>query len=182
MSPSHIVLFGLFEFDVETGELWTRGHHVRLQEQAQQVLRMLVSRPGEVITREAFRSALWPDETFVDFEAGLNVVVNRIRHVLGDSAASPRFIETVPRRGYRFIAPVTAAPARVPVPEQRVESAAAIHPNDDRQSLRARARRRLGTGYMALLLTAALVCGGGPQQLSICRTWTDRIHCFERCP
>jgi DNA-binding winged helix-turn-helix (wHTH) protein len=105
-----IVVFGVFEFDLETGELQSRGHNVRLQEQPRQVLRMLVARPGELITREALKKGVWPDETFVDFEAGLNVVVNKLRHVLRDSAASPRFIETVPRRGDRFIAPTTPLP------------------------------------------------------------------------
>ena len=107
-----IVRFGVFEFEVETGDLWKAGHRIRLQEQPRQVLLMLLARPGELVTREEVRAALWPDDTFVDFDAGLNVVVNRIRHVLNDSASSPRYIETLPRRGYRFIAPVESVAPR----------------------------------------------------------------------
>jgi Tol biopolymer transport system component/DNA-binding winged helix-turn-helix (wHTH) protein len=130
-----IVAFGVFEFDLETGELQSRGHNVRLQEQPRQVLRMLVARPGELITREALKKGVWPDETFVDFEAGLNVVVNKLRHVLRDSAASPRFIETVPRRGYRFIAPLTALP---------IVDAAAEHPDSVANLQRASGGRFIG--------------------------------------
>ena len=109
---SRIVRFGVFEFAVETGDLWKAGHRIRLPEQPRQVLLMLVARPGELVTREEVRAALWPDDTFVDFDAGLNVVVNKIRHVLDDSASSPRYIETLPRRGYRFIAPVESVAPR----------------------------------------------------------------------
>ena len=109
---SRIVRFGVFEFAVETGDLWKAGHRIRLPEQPRQVLLMLVARPGELVTREEVRAALWPDDTFVDFDAGLNVVVNKIRHVLDDSASSPRYIETLPRRGYRFIASVESVAPR----------------------------------------------------------------------
>lgn len=109
-----VARFGVFEFDVDSGELWNGGHRLRLQEQPRQVLRMLLARPGEVVTRDALRAALWPDDTFVDFDAGLNVAVNKLRHALRDSAASPRFIETLPRRGYRFIAPVAPTSASTP--------------------------------------------------------------------
>ena len=109
---SRIVRFDVFEFEVETGDLWKAGHRIRLAEQPRQVLLMLVARPGELVTREEVRTALWSDDTFVDFDAGLNVVVNKIRHVLDDSASSPRYIETLPRRGYRFIAPVESVAPR----------------------------------------------------------------------
>ena len=122
--PSRLVRFGVFEFDVETGDLWNRGHRVRLQDQPRQVLAMLLARPGDVVSRQALRAALWPNDTFVDFDAGMNVIVNKLRQVLRDSASTPRFIETLPRRGYRFIAPVEPVPVasdvRVDVPE-RVE-------------------------------------------------------------
>jgi Tol biopolymer transport system component/DNA-binding winged helix-turn-helix (wHTH) protein len=129
-----IVAFGVFAFDLETGELQSRGHNVRLQEQPRQVLRMLVARPGELITREALKKGVWPDETFVDFEAGLNVVVNKLRHVLRDSAASPRFIETVPRRGYRFIAPLTAL-STVDAAAEHSDSAANLQPDRGDRSI-----------------------------------------------
>ena len=88
------------------GELRKKGLRIRLQEQPLQVLSVLLQHPGEVVTREQLRSELWPADTFVDFDNGLNTAINKLREALGDSSSSPRFIETVPRRGYRFIAPV----------------------------------------------------------------------------
>jgi TolB-like protein/DNA-binding winged helix-turn-helix (wHTH) protein/Tfp pilus assembly protein PilF len=99
--------FAVFEVDLRAGELRKRGVRVRLQEQPFQVLAMLLERPGEIVTREEIRSRLWTPETFVDFDHGVNKAINRIRDVLGDSATSPRFVETVARRGYRFLADVT---------------------------------------------------------------------------
>jgi TolB-like protein/DNA-binding winged helix-turn-helix (wHTH) protein/Tfp pilus assembly protein PilF len=110
--------FGVFELDLCAGELRKRGLQVRLQEQPFQVLAMLVEQPGEVITREQLRKRLWPADTFVDFDHGLNKAINKIRDALSDSAESPRFVETVARRGYRFLAEVKAAdPAPVGAPE-----------------------------------------------------------------
>jgi len=100
------VRFGLFELDTKAGELRKQGKRIRLQEQPFQVLVALVQRPGEVVSREEIRQRLWPDDTFVDFDHSLNTAVNKLRDVLGDSAGSPRFVETLARRGYRFIAPV----------------------------------------------------------------------------
>jgi TolB-like protein/DNA-binding winged helix-turn-helix (wHTH) protein/Tfp pilus assembly protein PilF len=100
--------FGAFDVDLRAGELRKQGLRVRLQEQPFQVLAMLLERPGEVVTREELRSRLWSADTFVDFDHGVNKAVNRIREALGDSATSPRFVETVSRRGYRFIADVAA--------------------------------------------------------------------------
>jgi TolB-like protein/DNA-binding winged helix-turn-helix (wHTH) protein/Tfp pilus assembly protein PilF len=105
--PPRLVRFGVFEFDAETGDLSKAGRRIRLQDQPRQVLNCLVRRPGELVTREDLRAVLWPGDTFVDFDTGLNVVVNKLRQALGDSATSPRFVETIPRRGYRFLAPVT---------------------------------------------------------------------------
>ena len=101
------VRFGVFEVDLRAGELRKHGVRLRLQEQPFQVLAMLLERPGETVTREELRNRLWTAETFVDFDHGVNKAVNRIRDALGDSATSPRFVETVARRGYRFIADVT---------------------------------------------------------------------------
>ena len=98
--------FGTFELDVRSGELRKAGVRIGLQEQSLQVLTLLLERPGDLVTRDELRQRLWPTGTFVDFDHGLNAVINRLRDTLGDSADSPRFIETVPRRGYRFIAPV----------------------------------------------------------------------------
>ena len=99
--------FGVFEADLPAGELRKKGVRVKLQDQPFQLLSLLLQRPGEVITREELRSQLWTSDTFVDFDNGLNASINKLREALGDSADNPRFIETLPRRGYRFIAPVS---------------------------------------------------------------------------
>jgi eukaryotic-like serine/threonine-protein kinase len=101
-----ILRFGVFEVDVHAGELRKQGVRIKLQEQPFHVLTVLLQRPGEVVTREELRSENWSADTFVDFDNGLNTAINKLREALGDSADSPRFIETIPRRGYRFIAPV----------------------------------------------------------------------------
>jgi DNA-binding winged helix-turn-helix (wHTH) protein/TolB-like protein len=104
-APSR-VRFGVFDFDTASGELRRDGVPVRLQPQPAQVLAILVARAGEIVTREALRQALWGPETFVDFDRGLNFCVAQIRAALGDSADAPRFIRTLPKRGYQFIGPV----------------------------------------------------------------------------
>ena len=108
-SSETLYRFGLFEVDKETGELRKQGRRLALQGQPLQVLVMLLDRPGELVTRTDIQQRIWPDGTFVDFEHGLNTAVNKIRDALGDSAANPRFIETLAKRGYRFIASVENA-------------------------------------------------------------------------
>jgi DNA-binding winged helix-turn-helix (wHTH) protein/tetratricopeptide (TPR) repeat protein len=103
-----ILRFGVFEVDLRSGELRKQGVRIKLQEQPFHVLKILLERSSEVVTREELRSAIWQSDTFVDFDNGLNTSINKLREALGDSADSPRFVETLPRRGYRFIAPVTA--------------------------------------------------------------------------
>jgi DNA-binding winged helix-turn-helix (wHTH) protein len=98
--------FGVFEVDSTTGELRRNGLRVKLHSQPFQVLFMLLERPGEMLTREEICRELWPDGTFVDYEHGVNSAVNRLREALGDKASNPRFVETLARRGYRFLAPV----------------------------------------------------------------------------
>jgi DNA-binding winged helix-turn-helix (wHTH) protein/WD40 repeat protein len=100
--------FGVFELDAQTGELRRNGIKLKLQDQPYQVLLELLEHAGQTVTREQLRSALWEADTFVDFETGLNTTIKRLRETLGDSAENPTFIETIPKRGYRFIAPVTA--------------------------------------------------------------------------
>jgi TolB-like protein/DNA-binding winged helix-turn-helix (wHTH) protein/Tfp pilus assembly protein PilF len=113
-----VLRFGVFELDRRSGELRREGLRVRLQEQPLRILEALLDARGEPVTREALRQRLWPDETFVDFDNGLNRAINRLRAALGDEADNPRFIETLERRGYRFIAPVGAPePAAPPAPE-----------------------------------------------------------------
>ena len=110
MTESRVFRFGVFEADVRRQELRRRGLRIHLQEKAFKILTLLLSRPGELVSREEIRSVLWPRELHLDFEHGLNVLVGKLRTVLGDSAASPRFVETVRGRGYRFIAPVEGPP------------------------------------------------------------------------
>ena len=105
-APDCVVHFGVFELDLRTGELRKSGVRVKLQEQPFRVLAMLLERPGEVVSRDELRNQLWAEETYVDFDHGLNTAVQRLRESLGDTAENPRFVQTLPRRGYRFLAPV----------------------------------------------------------------------------
>jgi Tol biopolymer transport system component/DNA-binding winged helix-turn-helix (wHTH) protein len=110
---TRMIQFGVFEVDLRAGELRRNGARVKLQEQPFQILALLLERPGDVITREELQSRLWPADTFVDFDHSLNAAVRRLRDALGDSAENPRFVETVARRGYRFLAPVNGLPPPV---------------------------------------------------------------------
>jgi DNA-binding winged helix-turn-helix (wHTH) protein len=101
-----LIRFGFFELDTRSGELRRQGAKINLQEQPFQVLVLLLGRPGEVVTRDELSRQLWPENTFVDFERGLNKAINKLRTALRDDAEKPSFIETLPQRGYRFIAPV----------------------------------------------------------------------------
>lgn len=105
-APLALVRFGVFEADLRAGELRRSGTKVRLQDLPFRALALLLTRPGEVITREEFRRALWPSDVFVDFEQGISSAVMRLRDALGDSADNPIFIETIERRGYRWIGPI----------------------------------------------------------------------------
>src|SRR5499427_5133827 len=96
--PSGRVRFNNIEIDLRSGEVWKHGIRIRLQEQPFHVLRTLMERPGEIVTRDELKQTLWPADTFVDFDDGLNTAVRKIRDALGDSAEKPRYIETVPRR------------------------------------------------------------------------------------
>src|SRR5215469_11743999 len=107
---SAVVQFGIFELDRRARELRKHGSRIRLQPKSMHILCALLERPGEIVTRDELKARLWPDDTFVDFESGLNTAVNRLRLALGDSAENPRYVETEARSGYRFIAPVQAQP------------------------------------------------------------------------
>jgi len=128
--PTRKARFGVFEVDLTAGELRKSGTRIRIQEQPFQVLAALLTRPGEVVSREELRQTVWPADTFVDFDHSLNTAINKIREALGDSASSPRYVETLARRGYRFVAPVEwirleeTAPA---VPNQTTNSIP-LHP------------------------------------------------------
>lgn len=112
-----LIRFGTFQLDPQAGQLLKNGRVVRLKPQPLRLLQLLLSRPGDLVTRDEIRDVLWGTETFVDFEQGMNTAVRQIREALGDDAETPIFVETVPKRGYRFIAPVdSGAPARAPAP------------------------------------------------------------------
>ena len=112
LGTSRHVTFGQFDFDLLTGELRKSHRRVRLAEQSEQILKALLERPGDLVTRDELRDRLWPADGFVDFDHGLNSAVRRLRDVLGDSADDPKFVETVPRKGYRFVAPVGSTPVQ----------------------------------------------------------------------
>jgi TolB-like protein/DNA-binding winged helix-turn-helix (wHTH) protein/Tfp pilus assembly protein PilF len=113
-TPFRIVRFGLFEVDLEACELRKKGVRIKLQDQPLHILRVLIERPGEIVSREELRHRLWQPDTFVDFDHSLNTAMMRLREVLGDSSENPRFIETVPRKGYRFVAPVHQIRPEIP--------------------------------------------------------------------
>lgn len=116
-TPS-IARFGTFEVDLRAGELRKQGKRLKLQDQPFQVLVALLQQPGDVVTREELRSQIWSEDTFVDFDNSLNTAINKLREALGDFADSPRFIETLPRRGYRFIAPVSGIDGGAATPDK----------------------------------------------------------------
>ncbi|HMH01186.1 MAG TPA: winged helix-turn-helix domain-containing protein, partial [Terriglobales bacterium] len=127
-SGSDRVKFGPYEVDLHTHELWKYGTRIKLVGQPFEVLTILLKKAGELVTREELRARLWPGDTFVDFNHGLNAAVNKLREALSDSAESPRYVETLPRRGYRFIAQVErqdAIPA-IPPPADPVSQSVAI--------------------------------------------------------
>src|SRR6185369_14739511 len=142
-TQSPVVLrFGAFELDLRAGELHKQGLRVKLQEQPFRVLAILLQQPGGLVTREELRSQIWPADTFVDFDNSLNTSINKLREALGDSADSPRFIQTLPRRGYRFITPVTGDG------RESVHSATGV------------AAAKPGLNWQKIAIVAAIVTGG----------------------
>lgn len=175
LSP-RLIRFGIFELDLRSGELRKQGRKIRLEGQPVQILVCLLEKPGELVSREALHAKLWPADTFVNFEHGLNVAVKRLRHALSDSAANPRFVETLPRRGYRFIAPVQAldetggavefhdenTDAQVPPTRDRPEVPDRQHDNLSEQTTVLAHRRwpHAWRRYAYALLVVLAVCGG----------------------
>jgi TolB-like protein/DNA-binding winged helix-turn-helix (wHTH) protein len=154
--------FGAFEINLQSGELRKKGMRLRLSGQPFLVLAVLVERPGEVVTREELHSKLWPADTFVDFDHGLNNAVARIREVLEDSSETPRYVETIPRRGYRFIAPLADVAAEVsrPVAEPALTPASNSVPEEASGVSAPRAEKKAASSRLRLYLwtAAALVC------------------------
>jgi TolB-like protein/DNA-binding winged helix-turn-helix (wHTH) protein/Flp pilus assembly protein TadD len=152
-SSSRRIRTGLFEIDVGSGEIRKEGRRIPIQEQPFRVLAMLLERPGEVITREELQARIWPADTFVGFDEGINTAMRKLRMAFGDSADNPRFIETIPRRGYRFVAPVDDAAAAAP---QMSESVAAEDTAPDLSRAQPRSRRRLVIAMAAAALLMVL--------------------------
>jgi DNA-binding winged helix-turn-helix (wHTH) protein/tetratricopeptide (TPR) repeat protein len=161
-TQSPVVLrFGAFELDLRAGELHKQGLRVKLQEQPFRVLTVLLHRPGEVVTRDELRASIWPADTFVDFDNSLNTSINKLREALGDSAESPRFIETLPRRGYRFVAPVTGNGRESVVAATGVPGAKL-------------GRKRKKMAIVALIIVAGVSAGGMFWQSRQTRRLTDK--------
>ena len=150
-SPSQMgaIRFGVYEVDLRAGELRKQGVKIKLQDQPFQVLLILLEKPGELVTREELRKRIWPSDTFVDFDGGVNNAVKRLREALSDRADTPRFIETLPRRGYRFIASINGSATSTPD-----HGHATAHRNADSQPARQSLRTNIliGVGCATLLL------------------------------
>ena len=164
LSQPQVLKFGIFEVDLAAGEVRKAGMRQKLAGQPFQVLQALLERPQKIVTREELRRRLWPDNTFVDYELALKKAVNRLREVLGDSAENPHYIETVPRRGYRFMAPLIGAhlPSMSDSPVGAVDSATApagiVSTAPDREALHKR-RSRLGAIIVGAVLVFAALLG-----------------------
>jgi TolB-like protein/DNA-binding winged helix-turn-helix (wHTH) protein/Tfp pilus assembly protein PilF len=146
--------FDDFEIDLCSGEVWKHGIRVRLQDQPFQVLRVLLERPGQIVTRDELKQTLWPADTFVDFDDGLNTAVKKIRELLGDSADRPRYIETIPRRGYRFVGPI-APPSPIEATVVAPSSQPALVLPPAKAAVRRRASR--SAAYAAVVVLALVV-------------------------
>src|SRR5215471_618725 len=150
-SSTDRVQFGVFELDLQRAELRKQGVRVKLQEQPLKILQILLENPGQIVTREQLRRRIWPANTFVEFDQGLYSAMARLRDALGDSSDSPRFIETVARRGYRFIAPVISVSPMAPASE------GASKPGTRIESGKALTTRRLVASLLAGLVGGALL-------------------------
>lgn len=153
-----LIRFSTFELDPRSGELFKQGRKVKLQGQPFELLVALLERPGEVLTREELRQKIWPSEVAGDFDQGLNRAINKVREALGDSADSPRFIETIPRRGYRFIGPVqeSAVISDPVVPDAPVVPDTRVVPDAPVEAPKPKARER---AWVALAVAAAAIAG-----------------------
>ena len=163
-----LVSFGTFELDLDAGVLHRYGRRVSLQEQPARILSLLVSRPGELVTREELRQLVWTNETFVEFDASLNAAITKVRRALGDSASAPRFIETVPKRGYRFLADVQGLPpARGAVSgSSAVALPAAVADPPAASPDEGRGRRTALPGVVAVALLSGWLLSPGPARQS----------------
>jgi Tol biopolymer transport system component/DNA-binding winged helix-turn-helix (wHTH) protein len=171
--------FGLYELDARSGELHKNGRPIRLQAQPARVLLLLLNRPGELVTRDELRASIWGEGTFVDFDQGLNKAINKLREVLNDSPTNPRFIETIPKRGYRFVGEVIAEPGKGSAGATQPESIVQAGPEETATAvptdLQTPARERSTTfnrlwaiaALVAVLLATWMLSAGGPSRLHV---------------
>src|SRR5258707_154090 len=162
-TPRRILRFGSFEVDLASGELRRQGLKIRLQDQPLRLLALLLERAGEVVTREELRDKLWPADTFVDFDHSLNTAVRKLREALGDSAETPRYVETLARRGYRFVAPLAEPGPTAPLAHSADADVASASPPP---ATRKPPSARRALVIAAVLASAALVAywvGGRPR-------------------
>ncbi len=143
--PSHFVVrFGTYEVSLQSGEVRKAGLRIKVQQQPMKLLGILLEHPGEVVTREELRGRVWPSESFGDFDQALNIAIGKLRSALGDSPENPRFIETLPKRGYRFIADVSVVD--VEARPKRPDSAAGDLPESQEKKTDPGSTRRVGGG------------------------------------
>lgn len=183
-SPPQVIRFGVFEVDLTAGEVRKAGMRQKLAGQPFQVLQALLERPREVITREDLRQRLWPDNAFVDYELALKKAVNRLREVLGDSADSPHFIETIPRRGYRFIGSI-APPSALPESSEQHAAAADVSGAPIPTGLnRGRYLRRLIAGSTLLAIAGILIWSNAAKLRTriFARSRSTQIHSIAVLP
>src|SRR5579862_8037874 len=173
-----VVRFGTYEVCLQTGEVRKAGLRIRVQQQPLKLLEVLLERPGEVVTREQLRSRVWPSESFGDFDQALNIAVGKLRSALGDLAENPRFIETLPRRGYRFIADVSVVDAdvRSKKPESVAGDPAALEPKTEPEHMAQGAgsavapKRRLWPTHRVIIALALVLI------VPILAVWLFRSH------
>jgi len=161
-TPVRIRRFGPFELDLDAGELRKDGRRIKVQPQPFRLLVLLTNRPGLLISRERIRTELWPEGTFVDFDQSVNFAVKQIRDAMGDSATRPVYLETVPRQGYRFVAPVASgAPTLPPAPRPESTTGTTIRLQKaiwaNIAELRVAEQRRRQLTYYAIAATAAVL-------------------------
>src|SRR5262249_52107554 len=190
--PARGVRFGPFEADLHSGELRKHGRRIKLQDQPFQVLALLLERPGEVVTREELRQKLWPVDTFVDFDVCLNTAIKRLRDALSATAESPRYVEPLPRRGYRFVAQVDgwaaatapSSPAQIPT-DRPTRGAVTALVDAVLEAHRARTRWRVGAvvaGATALALVVVLFGARGLRQRGQGKTIPPKIQSLAVLP
>lgn len=182
---SKIVRFGTFEADLGTRELRKSGVRIKLHGQPFELLAMLLERPGEVVPREQLRERLWSTDTFVDFDAGVNTSINRLREALGDSAENPRFVETLPRRGYRFIAPIDAAALEqaADIPSTEPPSSAVTKlPDSTPAGFRGRHLKALTLGFAVVAALIVTVSSTGVRERLLGRPSRPHIEAIAVLP